>query len=120
MSLTICAECGKGLHHDDAIWTDSEDSYHKWCFPKTREELLAENAKLRSELTQEGAAEWRITSQDQRIGIGVGGWSTLVTVQHVPSGIAVTYPCGAGRRSPHQRRQVAMQAIELLRQELSN
>jgi protein subunit release factor A len=48
---------------------------------------------------------------DQRIGMGVGGWDTVIRLLHKPTGIIIEMPklCG----SQHQDRQAAMDALEM-------
>ena len=47
---------------------------------------------------------------DQRIGMGVGGFDTVIRAYHVPTGILVEVPRGS--RSQFYDRQTALEMIE--------
>ncbi len=47
---------------------------------------------------------------DQRIGMGISGWDTVVRILHVPSGIWVEVPRVTS--SKYYDREIAMQMIE--------
>ena len=47
---------------------------------------------------------------DQRIGMGVGGFNTVIRAYHVPTGILVEVP--KGHRGQYYDRQTALEMIE--------
>ena len=47
---------------------------------------------------------------DQRIGMGVSGWNTVIRLYHKPTGILIEMPKLA--RSQHYDRQLAFQMLE--------
>lgn len=48
---------------------------------------------------------------DQRIGMGVGGWDTVIRVLHVPTGIIIEMP--RLTQSQFHDRQAALDALEM-------
>lgn len=48
---------------------------------------------------------------DQRIGMGVGGFDTVIRVLHVPTGIIIEMP--RLTRSQYHDRQAAIEALEM-------
>ena len=49
---------------------------------------------------------------DQRIGMGIGGFSTIIRVHHIPSGIVVEMPNSFSQLGSHRCREIAVDMIE--------
>ena len=60
-------------------------------------------------MTDELWADIDIRITDQRIGVGVGGFDTIIRMQHLPTGIVVEIPRNG--RSQHVNRQIAYDMI---------
>ncbi len=56
-------------------------------------------------------ADVNIRIIDQRIGMGVGGFDTVIRVLHIPTGIIVEMP--RLTRSSYHDRQAALDALEM-------
>lgn len=53
----------------------------------------------------------RIDSQDQRVGMGIGGWHMRWTATHQPTGCSITWETHGDH---HRMRERALMALELL------
>ena len=49
---------------------------------------------------------------DQRIGMGVGGFDTVIRAYHVPTGLLVEVPSRLFSRGQHYARQTAIEMLE--------
>lgn len=60
-------------------------------------------------------ADVTITGQDQRRGMGIGGWWMRWTARHEPTGCAVEWETrGRGPASQHEMKERALAALELM------
>lgn len=56
----------------------------------------------------------KITGEDQRVGMGIGGWHMRWTAAHEATGCSVTWETHGGRPSQHTMRDRALMALELM------
>lgn len=54
---------------------------------------------------------------DQRIGMGIGGWNTVVRLYHKPTGILIEMP--SQRRSQFHDRKLAFEMLEYALSEIN-